>query len=89
MNSTPTLKQIAQGFLGLLLLIGLVWLTFYALIFVLIIAGIATVWFVAKRFLQDQGVIKPSAPPTPPGMGPDVTVIETEYQDVTEEKKDA
>ena len=83
-----TLKQIAPGVIGLLLLIGLVWLTFYALMFVLIVAGVATVWFVAKRFLQDKGILPSEAPVSPDATPPDVTVIETEYRDVTEEKKD-
>ena len=73
--------------MALLLLIGFVWLAFYALIVLLVIAGISTVIFFTRSFLLKQGIIKRGQPPAGSYEHDEVTVIETEYQDVTQEKK--
>ncbi len=90
MNNSVGIKQIIQGFIALIVLIALVWLAFYALILVLVIAAIASAYFFVRRFLTKQGFITPDTPNTPPAEpnNADATVIETEYTDVTEGKKD-
>ena len=82
-----TFKQIMQGFVGLLLLIVFVWLAFYALVILLVIAAAATIYFLVRRLLIKQGIISPKYD-EPPESEAQVTIIETEYSDVTEEKKD-
>lgn len=88
-------KQILQGFVALILLIGLVWLTFYALIIVLILAVIGVSVFAVRRFLIKQGIITPR---TPDRWSPDETqagddyaggqVIDSQdYTDVTQKTK--
>lgn len=84
-----TLKQIAQGFIGLLLLIIFVWLAFYALVIVLVIAAAATLYFMVRRFLVKQGILKTPETFDETASGENhVTIIETEYHEVDPEKKD-
>ena len=81
-----SLRHIAQGFVGLLLLIAFVWLAFYMLIFVLVLAAGVTVFLFARRLLVKYGIIKaPIAPePSQPPAADDAPIIETDYTDVTE-----
>ena len=78
-----TLKQILQGFIVLLLLIGFVWLAFYALIVVLVLSAFAVVFLYARRFLIAKGFISPKEEPID-GNEP---VIDADYTDVTDKKE--
>lgn len=77
------LKQIAQGLIALVLLIGLVWLTFYVLLLLFIVsicvAGYVLVrrWLIAKEFITPRSSDAQSSD----------AVIDAEYRDVTGDKK--
>lgn len=80
-------KQIAQGFVALLLLIVFVWVAFYALIFVLVLSVCLSAFFFVRRFLRQQGILK--TPENPFDVAPEqetreATVIEGEYIEVSE-----
>jgi hypothetical protein len=60
------------------------------LIVVLIVAAAVTVFLFVRRFLVSHGILKtPEAPESEqPSAADDAPIIETDYKDVTEEKKD-
>lgn len=86
--NTPaiTAKQIIQAFVALLLLIAFVWLAFYALILVLVVAAAATAFFVIRRFLREQGILKADPEPMSNAPAENPNVIEAEYHDVTDDE---
>ena len=86
------IKQVLQIFLILIFLIFIAWLAFYFLIAALIIGACAAAFVFVKRFLEDKGIIKKTAPDISSSSDETadetVEIIEVEYSEVKDDKSE-
>ena len=85
------IKQILQAFVAGLILLFLVWISFYVLLIALAIGAVAALIFYVRRFLIQQGILSgrmnANSNVNATSARTDGPVIETDYQDVTSDEE--